>query len=204
MGAGTEFGRDTIEINKKWWRTDLKFGSFKWNGAFYPKRRRFINKKKKRKTRTVSFWTTLFIFLLPPFEPQPKTQTIFNKTVPPLSPRPHHHRTRQWPTSRCVIEGALAKGIPAPFFFYKWREPEEREGGELEKEGRREREERRNNTEVVEKRKSQPSVSNHQQNHHQHHCQLLYPSSSSQVTLPLFIFLHAERALCTFCKQEIN
>ena len=67
MVAGTEFGRDTIEMNKKWWRTDLKFGSFKWNGAFYPKRRRFIYiYKKKRKTRTVSFWTTLFIFLLPP------------------------------------------------------------------------------------------------------------------------------------------
>ena len=56
------------------------------------------------------------------------------QTFPPLSPRPHQsptpldHRTGHWPTSRCVIEGVLAKGIPALFFPYKYRGP----GGERE------------------------------------------------------------------------
>ena len=83
----------------------------------------FILTKKKKDT-------TLFIFLLP----QMSSNMNHFQTFPPLSPRPHQsptpldHRTGHWPTSRCVIEGVLAKGIPALFFPYKYRGP----GGERE------------------------------------------------------------------------
>ena len=39
------------------------------------------------------------------------------------------------PTSRCVIEGALAKVIPTPFFPYKWREITQRRGREKKNAG---------------------------------------------------------------------
>jgi len=92
--------------------------------------------------RTVSFWTTLFIFLLPPLNNN-RRQKPFSKTVPPLSPRPHRsptpldHRTGHWPTSRCVIEGA-----PAPFFPIN---REENRGGEWNRreKGKNEKKQRR-------------------------------------------------------------
>ena len=78
---------------------------------------------------------------------------------PPASPRSCCRDMRAW-----LIEGA--------------KTTKEKKTGKLETEAEK-------NTEAAEKRKSQPLVSNRHQNRHQHHCQLLYPSSSSQVTLPL-------------------
>ena len=126
--------------------------------------------KQKRRSRCREERTVVVTGISqPPSRPLPKPP-------PPASPRSCCRDRRAW-----LTEGAKAA--------------KEKKTRKLETEAEK-------NIKAVEKRKSQPSVSNRQQNCHQHHCQLLYPSSSSQVTLPLypiFIFLHAERALCTFC-----
>ena len=157
-----------------------------------------IRKKKKRKARTVSFWTTLFIFL------HPLVWTT-RRQKPFLKNRPASLSSPPPPPNASMADQQLRdwrhtnKRHTCSVFFSINRETEgEWKGGKNWRKKAGEREERRNNTEAVEKRTSQPSVSNHQQNHHQHHCQLLYPSSSSQVTLPMFIFLH-----CRTCTVHV-
>jgi len=155
-------------------RTDLYFDislapfSFKWNGAFCPKRRRFIHcwlRKKKEKPETVPFWWHCGSSSSPRRVRQGKKKIFLRFPLVGRAVEEQQHSGRHSHVS--------------PLFFYKYRGDREQKRGQRgkrwEKRGetkKKERRRRENNEKQRRERRKNRAVATtaNCQRHHQRRC----------------------------------
>jgi len=125
---------------------------FKWNDAFWLKRRCFIHCSLKKRPKTVPFWTTPYVFFFP-WTCRKQGKGAF---VPLCFPPPSPLKRRRPKTLSCSVDpwpptcwrnggdvgpwaivGRQYSGHPSyvsPMFSYKYRGDEEEKGGKIERE----------------------------------------------------------------------